>query len=113
MSKRPVLRFLKETLRRSVQQAQLDSERGGTLGRQGTNQVFQHGPQATRDLDARTTELADFGDGEGDEVFPVGRAVDEANLAAGIAEHLIIEPPTTDMAQQMVYLIEGQDGGGR
>ena len=77
------------------------------------DQVFQHGPQASGDLNARTAEMADLGDGQMDEVFPVRRPVHEPEPARRISHPPSCQMPIADRAQQVMDLVDGQDRGGR
>src|SRR5271157_2347756 len=75
-----VLGLGEEAFRRPMQERQLPTQQGAATLGQGLEQVFQHRPQSARDLDALAAEVADFRDGELDEIFPVGCSIDKPKL---------------------------------
>ena len=87
-------------------------ERGARLG-QSLDQVFQHGPQAPVDLNARTAEMTNFRDGQVNKVFPVRRTIHEPKPARRIAPPSIRQVPMADRAKQVMDLVDCQDRSGR
>ena len=75
-------------------------------------QVLEHGPQPPRDLEVRRAVEPDLAAGELHEVIPVRRTVDDAQIAGGVVDHVVVQMTPADGAQQAVELVERQHGGG-
>src|SRR5262249_15947868 len=58
-------------------------------------------------------ELTDFGHRQLDEIFPIGRPIREPQLAGLIANSLIIQTPAADVTEEVMDLVDGQDGRSR
>ena len=57
-------------------------------------------------------EVADFGDGQLDEILPVRSPIHEPKPARGIAYPSFVQVPVSHTAQQMVNLVDGENRGG-
>ena len=95
----PILRFREKALGGSLQQLQLLTKQRNALVRQRLDQVFQHGPQPSGDLDTRASELPNLRDGQGDEILPVGRAKDEAHTTRRVTDSFVVKAAMADVAQ--------------
>ena len=74
------------------------------------SQVFQHGPQAARDLYALAAELSDFGDGKLNEVFPVRGSIGKSKPACCVAYLLVVQTPAAYVPEEMVNLAADRAG---
>ena len=90
-----------------------EENRGRTFGSPSPRQVFEHRPQAARDLEIRRAIESDLAAGQLHEVVPYGRAIDHPQVAVRVTDAIVVQAPPADGAQQAVELIDRQDGGRR
>lgn len=87
-----------EAFCRSMQECQfLSQQKCPALG-QGLNKILQHGPQSPGHLDALAAEVADFRDGELDEILPVRSPIHEPKPARGIVYPSFVQVPVPHTA---------------
>src|SRR5205807_1412443 len=73
----------------------------------------QHGTQTPGDLNTRTAEVTNFGDGQADVILPVRGAVHEAKPARAVTYLSIVQTPIAHLAEKAMDLIQGEDCRGR
>ena len=113
LRQRSIFWFKKETFRGSIKQDQLLTKKRGPRCGQCLNQVFQHGMQTAGNLDALTAKVPDFRNGQTNKILPVGRPVNQPYLACGVSHLSRIQIPIADLAEEVMDLIQGENGRGR
>ena len=96
-----------------MQDVELLAERRGTARGQGLDQALEHGAEPANDLDAAAPVEADLGHGEAHVIVPVRRADDEPPLPCGIADAVVGELAMRDLRQEMLEMVDRDDGGRR
>ena len=76
-----------------MQQRQLMTKELGPRFGNCLNQVFEHGTQTPRNLNALGAKVTDFGYGQVNEVLPVGSPVDESKPAGGVSDISRVQVP--------------------
>src|SRR5215469_1698668 len=87
-------------------------KRQATVSRKQRDQILQHRTHAAGHLDAATAKLTNLRDCERHEILPVRSAIHETKIAARIMNHPIVQTTLSNLSQQNVDLIKGQNGGG-
>src|SRR5262249_19151319 len=96
-----------------MQQGQLVTKKQCTCFGQCLNQVFEHGPQTPRNVNALAAKVTDLGEGQVNEILPVWRPVDESKPAGGVSYVSITQVPITDLAKEVMDLVQGKNRRGR
>src|SRR5262249_43119301 len=93
----------------AIEQGQLLAQRRMTIFRQRQQQVFDHGAQASRDLQIARAAIAYLAECEMDEIFPVWRSKDHKQSAGFLPDLGILQVSPACRAKQAVKLIEGKN----
>src|SRR5262245_18822703 len=109
LGQRSILRFREEAFGGSIQHCQLVTKKDGTRLGQCLNQVFEHGPQTPRNLNALAAKVTDFCDGQVNEILPVWRAIDESKAAGGVSNPSVTQVPITYVAKEVMDLVQCED----
>ena len=100
-----IFKLRKETFGGPVEEVQFLLQQRCPLRRQALNQVFEHGTQSPRDLNALASEVADFRDGQAEEIRPVRRPIDQAQPPRGVVDVSVKTEELKSMAAEAGFVV--------
>jgi hypothetical protein len=102
LSEHLILRFMKAALNGSLEEIEFLLEQLGSNGRQRLNQVLQHRAEPAGDLNALAAKVANLGDGQLNEILPIGCSMPKPQLPSPVAHLPIVEFAQTHLTKQVV-----------
>ena len=113
MRERQFFRIGEVSCNLAIEEAEFDKQRGVPVSGKGLQQVFDHGPQPTYDLQIVGAARTNLTEGKMDKIFPIWRSEYQTELSRPINYFVGTQITLADRAQHAVKLIDRQHGGGR
>jgi len=112
-SKSYFLRVNEISLDLAIKQAEFLKQHGMTVRRKRLNQILDHRAQPSYNLQIIGSAGSYFAESQMDEVFPVGRPEDHAELAGVVQYSVGAQMTAANHAEHAVQLIDRKNGRGR